>query len=93
MTWLLSNNTFEDIQRFSNRFFFVATSSSLDSKSRGMLVVLKRKLPFNIVERYSFEEGRVSYIKTVIVGRNFAFISIYAPSHFDQYGYKDMPFI
>lgn len=46
-------------------------------------MVLKRKLPFNIVERYSCEEGRVSYIKTVIAGMNLAFLSIYAPSHFD----------
>jgi len=72
-----------DVQRFSNKFYFVAASSSLDSKSRGTLVVLKRKLSFNILERYSCEEGRVSYIKTAIAGRNFAFISIYAPSHFD----------
>ena len=72
-----------DVQRFSNKFYFVAASSSLDSKSRGTLVVLKRKLSFNILERYSCEEGRVSYIKTVIAGKNFAFISIYAPPHFD----------
>lgn len=72
-----------DVQRFSNKFYYVAASSSLNSKSRGTLVVLKRKLSLNILEKYSCEDGRVSYIKACIAGHNFAFISIYAPSQFD----------
>lgn len=73
----------KDTQRFANKYYYVAASASLNSKTRGSLIVLKRSLSLNIVGKYGSEDGRVSYIKTIISGRKFAFISIYAPSQYE----------
>uniref|UniRef100_A0A3B4XFD1 exodeoxyribonuclease III n=1 Tax=Seriola lalandi dorsalis TaxID=1841481 RepID=A0A3B4XFD1_SERLL len=71
-----------DINRFTNKHHYVA--ASLDTKTRGSLVVLKCNLPITVMEKYGGDDGRVSYIKTVIAGRNFAFISVYAPSQYES---------
>lgn len=73
----------QDTQRFANKFYYVAASASLNSKTRGSLIVLKRSLSLNIVGKYGSEDGRVSYIKTIISGHKFAFISVYAPSQYE----------
>lgn len=73
----------QDIQRFANKFYYVAASASLNSKIRGSLIVLKRSLSLNIVGKYGSDDGRVSYIKTIISGHKFAFISVYAPSQYE----------
>uniref|UniRef100_A0A3Q3ETQ5 exodeoxyribonuclease III n=1 Tax=Kryptolebias marmoratus TaxID=37003 RepID=A0A3Q3ETQ5_KRYMA len=72
-----------DTQRFANKFYYTAASASLSSKNRGSLIVLKRNLSLNILGKYGSEDGRVSYIKTIIAGHKFAFISIYAPSLYE----------
>uniref|UniRef100_A0A3B4V253 exodeoxyribonuclease III n=1 Tax=Seriola dumerili TaxID=41447 RepID=A0A3B4V253_SERDU len=77
-----------DINRFTNKHYYVAASTSLDTKTRGSLVVLKRNLPITVLEKYGGDDGRVSYIKTIIAGRNFTFNSVYAPS---QYEYEFFP--
>lgn len=72
-----------DAHRFANKHYYVAASASLNSKTRGSLIVLKRNLSLNILDTFGSEDGRVAYIKTVIAGRKFAFISIYAPSQYE----------
>ena len=56
---------------------------SLDTKTRGSLVVLRRNLSITILGQYGSEDGRISYIKTIISGRKFAFVSVYAPSQYE----------
>lgn len=70
-----------DVNRFANKHYYVAASASLNTRTRGSLVVIKRNLSITVLEKYGSDDGRVSYIKTNIAGRNFAFISVYAPSH------------
>ena len=72
-----------DINHFANKHYYVVASASLDTKTRGSLVVLKHNLPITVLEKYSDDNGRVSYIKTIIAGHNFAFISVYAPSQYE----------
>lgn len=72
------------VRCFSNKHYCVAASASLDTKTRGSLVVLKCNLSMNIIEKFDSEDGRISYIKTIISGCKFAFISVYAPSQYDQ---------
>lgn len=55
----------------------------LISKIRGSLVVLKRSLSITILDTFGSEDGRISYIKTVIAGCKLAFISVYAPNQSD----------
>lgn len=72
-----------DVRRFSNKHYHVAASASLDIKTRGSLVVLRRNLPITVLGQFGSEDGRISYIKTIISGRKFAFISVYAPSQYE----------
>lgn len=72
-----------DVQRFANRQYYVAASASTDSKTRGSLILLKRSLSITILDKYGSEDGRISYIKSIIAGRKLAFISVYAPNHFE----------
>lgn len=72
-----------DVRRFSNKHYYVAASASLDTKTRGSLVVLRRNLSITILGQFGSEDGRISYIKSVIAGRKFAFISVYAPSQYE----------
>lgn len=74
----------QDTKRFANKHYYVASSASLNSKTRGSLIVLKRSLSLNIMGKYGSEDGRIAYIKTVISGRKFAFISVYAPSQYES---------
>ncbi len=67
----------------SNEHYYVATSASLDTKTRGSLVVLRCNLSITILGQFGSEDGRISYIKTVISGCKFVFISIYAPSQYE----------
>uniref|UniRef100_A0A8C4EGH5 Endonuclease/exonuclease/phosphatase domain-containing protein n=1 Tax=Dicentrarchus labrax TaxID=13489 RepID=A0A8C4EGH5_DICLA len=63
--------------------YYVAASASLDTKTRGSLVVLRHNLSITILEQFGSEDGRISYIKAIISGRKFAFISVHAPSQYD----------
>lgn len=60
----------------------MAASASLDKKTRGSLVVLRLNPTITILGQFGNENGRISYIKTIISGRKFAFISVYAPSQY-----------
>lgn len=60
----------------------MAASASLDKKTRGSLVVLRLNPAITILGQFGNENGRISYIKTIISGRKFAFISVYAPSQY-----------
>lgn len=66
-----------------NKHYYVAASASLDTKTRGSLVVLKRNVSMTILEKFGSEDGRIYYIKTIISGRKFAFISVYAPFQYE----------
>lgn len=72
-----------DVQRFANRQYYVAASASVDSKTTGALIVLKRSMSITILDEFGSEDGRISYIKTIIAGRKLAFMSVYAPNQFD----------
>lgn len=72
-----------DVQRFANRHYYVAASASVDSKTRGSLIVLKRSLSITILDKFGSVDGRISYITTIIAGRKLAFMSVYAPNQVD----------
>uniref|UniRef100_A0A3P9N2G4 Endonuclease/exonuclease/phosphatase domain-containing protein n=1 Tax=Poecilia reticulata TaxID=8081 RepID=A0A3P9N2G4_POERE len=72
-----------DMQLFANKFYYTAASASLKSKSKRSLIVLKHNPSLNIVGKYESEDGRISYVKTIIAGHKFVFISIYALSLYD----------
>lgn len=73
-----------DVQRFANRQYYVAASASTDSKTRGSLIVLKRSLSITILGKFGSEDGRISYIKSIIAGCKLVFVSVYAPNQIDS---------
>lgn len=77
-----------DVHRFANRY--VAASASFVSKSRGSLVVLKRSLSINILEKFGSSDGRISLIKTITAGRKLAFLSVYTPNKCDQEFFQNL---
>lgn len=78
-----SQLTSQDYHHFANKYYYTAAAASLNSKSCGALVVLNRNLSVNVIETYGSSDGRIAYINTNYAGRNIAFVSLYAPNHFE----------
>lgn len=68
-----------DARCSSNKHYYVAASASLDTKTRGSLVVLRRNLSITTLGQFGSEDGKISYIKTIISGCRFAFILAMLP--------------
>ena len=73
-----------DVNRLQNKYFKVAASSSDDTKTKGSIVLLSRKCALTIDKSSKDLSGRISYICTMIRSRKIAFVSVYAPSTYDE---------
>lgn len=69
-----SHLTSQDCHCFANKYYYTAAAASLNSKSCGALVVLKRNLSVNVIETYGSSDGRVAYIKTMLVAISLLFL-------------------
>lgn len=67
----------------SFQHYYIAASSSLESISCGVLIVIKHNLNLTITDSYGSPDGCITYIKANFSGRNYVLFSIYAPNHFD----------
>ena len=73
----------EDVPRCNNRFYRVAASASLSSKTKGVLILVRRSFQIDILDQGNCTSGRIAHITTILDGRKIAFISAYAPSEGD----------
>lgn len=57
--------TTSTITKFANKYYYVAVASLADSKTKGSLKFLSRKLSLNILDSVGIMDGRVAILKTV----------------------------
>lgn len=55
-----SHLAIKDNHRYTNRHYYTAAAASLNSKSYGVLVVLKHNLSANIIETYGNSDGHIA---------------------------------
>lgn len=75
----------KDAARFANKFYHPIAVSSALTKTKGVMVVCKRKLKCDIVDK----EGQVAIAKIRMDRKNITLISAYAPNSFDA-GFCDL---
>lgn len=69
-----------DIPKCNNTFFRVAAYASANNTTKGVLILIRRSLQITILNQGSDEEGRITYITTIVGNRKIAFVSVYAPT-------------
>lgn len=73
----------KDSSRLANKFYHPIAISSAATKCRGVVVLCKRKLKFDVIDSWADDAGRIAIAKIRMEGKNIAFISAYAPNMFD----------
>lgn len=53
--------------------------SSFTSKSQGVAILLKRSVPFKVIECVKDTHGRYVFVKASIYGEEFAILNVYLP--------------
>lgn len=72
-----------DAGRLANKFFHTIASSSADTKSKGVAIVVRRSLPIKVLTSWADEAGRIVITKLEFNNRKIALVSAYAPNTFD----------
>lgn len=79
-THLTENN----VQRFQNKHYKVVAHSCASSKTKGVLILVQRKLQCLVVENGKDDEGRFVYVLLAINYAKILLACIYAPNTFDE---------
>lgn len=78
-----------DVNCLSNKFFWVIAYSSAMNKTKGVAIICRRNLRFELLGTWSDNGGRIAIAKIQIENRDIAIASIYAPNAFDG-GFYDL---
>uniref|UniRef100_A0A3Q1CUL9 exodeoxyribonuclease III n=1 Tax=Amphiprion ocellaris TaxID=80972 RepID=A0A3Q1CUL9_AMPOC len=72
----------------ANKHYHPIASSSAATKSKGVMVLCKRKLKFDFIDSLADDAGRIAIAKICMDGKNIALISAYSPNTFDASFYE-----
>uniref|UniRef100_A0A671RIW1 exodeoxyribonuclease III n=1 Tax=Sinocyclocheilus anshuiensis TaxID=1608454 RepID=A0A671RIW1_9TELE len=78
-----------DVHRFQNRYYKLVSFPS-DKKSKGVLIMMARRLPFSIHCSRSDADGRITYILVTWSNIKCAFVSVYALNEYDSLFYQQL---
>lgn len=73
----------KDVGRLANKFYHPIATSSAATKCKGVMILCKRKLKFNVIDSWVDDAGRIAIVKIQMDGKNIALISAYAPNAFN----------
>ncbi len=73
-----------DVARFQNKYYKLAAFSSAQNKTKGVLILVNRKLNLMIEHHGSDEKGRFVFIRCKIYNNRLALVSIYGPNETDS---------
>uniref|UniRef100_A0A8C1K2M6 Uncharacterized protein n=1 Tax=Cyprinus carpio TaxID=7962 RepID=A0A8C1K2M6_CYPCA len=79
-----------DVHRFQNRYYKLVSFSSSDKKSKGVLILMARRLPFSMHCSRSDAAGRITCILGTWSNIKCAFVSVYAPNEYDNVFYQQL---
>lgn len=72
-----------DINRVQNKLYMVAAFSSAPNKTKGVLILVRRKLNLTLRASGTDNEGRFCYVIAMLNSSKICLASIYAPNTFD----------
>ncbi len=70
--------------RFQNKYYKLIAFSCAQNKTKGVLIVVNRKLNLTIKHLGSDEKGRFVFIRCKIYNNRLALVSIYGPNETDS---------
>ncbi len=73
-----------DVVRFQNKYYKLAAFSCALNKTKGVLILVNRKLNLTIEHLGSDEKGRFVFIRCKIYNNRLALVSIYGPNETDS---------
>ncbi len=73
-----------DVARFQNKYYKLAAFSSAQNKTKGVLILVNRKLNLTIEHLGSDEKGRFVFVRCKIYNNRLALVSIYGPNETDS---------
>ncbi len=73
-----------DVARFQNKYYKLIAFSCAQNKTKGVLILVNRKLNLTIEHLGSDEKGRFVFIRCKIYNNRLAFVSIYGPNETDS---------
>lgn len=79
-----------DNSRLANRFYHTIASSSANTKTKGVAIVVKRNLSLKILSTWSDNSGRIVISTVEFSNRKIALISAYAPNNYDKIFYNTL---
>ena len=85
-----SHLTSKSVKSFSNSKYEVVASSSVDDKTKGVLIAVRRSLDLNIIDIGGDNEGRIAFVKVIMSNMKFIFVSAYAPADYDKKLYSEL---
>ena len=74
----------KDINSLANKYYTVLASSLADIKTKGVAIMVKRSLKYNMLGSWQDDAGRAVMAKIEISGKKIALWSIYAPNTHDK---------
>lgn len=77
-----------DSGRLANKLYHPIASSSAATKCKGVMVLCKRKLKFDVIDSWADDAGRIAIAKIRMDGKKIALISAYSPNTFDTSFYE-----
>ncbi len=73
-----------DVARFQNKYYKLIAFSCAPNKTKGVLILVNRKLNLTIEHLGSDEKGRFVFIRCKIYNNRLALVSIYGPNETDS---------
>ncbi len=73
-----------DVTRFQNKYYKLIAFSCTQNKTKGVLILVNRKLNLTIEHLGSDEKGRFVFIRCKIYNNRLALVSIYGPNETDS---------
>ncbi len=73
-----------DVARFQNKYYKLIAFSCAQNKTKGVLILVNRKLNLTIEHIGSDEKGRFVFIRCKIYNNRLALVSIYGPNETDS---------
>lgn len=81
--------TNKSVKSFSNSNYKVVASSSVDDKTKGVLIVIRHSLDITITDIGSENEGRIAFVKAIMSNMKIVFVSAYALANYDKKFYSE----
>ncbi len=78
-----------DVARFQNKYYKLTAFSCAQNKTKGVLILVNRKINLTIEHLGSDEKGRFVFIRCKIYNNRLALVSIYGPNDSQCIPYTD----